>query len=238
MPLRIIKTLKLNAETNPSELFYLRFNVDNDNIVHKNTANNIYFILKQKRYNRRKLINNRFKFITDESGSKVSPTKQKYSYKPALFNKLIFNNAEEDYTRKYRMLKKSKVRFDETSVLYNKRLLRTSKTLVLPAHVNITAITNSYDVIHSWFIPGLGLKMDCIPGRATHHTFFIDNVGFYYGQCAEVCGRYHHHMPIRICALPFEHFLVWWHSFGLPKVIFSNLKKKNTQGYGFRKFTW
>jgi heme/copper-type cytochrome/quinol oxidase subunit 2 len=59
-------------------------------------------------------------------------------------------------------------------------MLRTRRTLVLPAHVNITAITNSYDVIHSWFIPGLGLKMDCIPGRATHHTFYIDNVGFYY----------------------------------------------------------
>ena len=62
--------------------------------------------------------------------------------------------------------------------------------------------------MHSWFIPGLGLKFDCIPGRATHHTFYIDNVGFYYGQCAEICGRYHHHMPIKICALPFEHFII------------------------------
>ncbi|MBL7934610.1 MAG: hypothetical protein JNM51_02230 [Bacteroidia bacterium] len=50
--------------------------------------------------------------------------------------------------------------------------------------------------------------MDCVPGRSTHHTFYIDNIGFYYGQCAEICGRYHHHMPIRLCALPFEHFVV------------------------------
>jgi len=90
-----------------------------------------------------------------------------------------------------------------------RRLLRTKRTLVLPAHVNLTVITNSYDVVHSWFIPGLGLKMDCVPGRSTHHTFYIDNIGFYYGQCAEICGRYHHHMPIRLCALPFEHFVVW-----------------------------
>lgn len=90
-----------------------------------------------------------------------------------------------------------------------RRLLRTKRTLVLPAHVNITVITNSYDVVHSWFIPGLGLKMDCVPGRSTHHSFYIDNVGFYYGQCAEICGRYHHHMPIRICALPFEQFFAW-----------------------------
>jgi heme/copper-type cytochrome/quinol oxidase subunit 2 len=97
-------------------------------------------------------------------------------------------------------------------------LLRTKRTLVLPAHINITVITNSYDVVHSWFIPGLGLKMDCVPGRSTHHSFYIDNVGFYYGQCAEICGRYHHHMPIRLCALPFEQFLVWWQRRGVRRI--------------------
>jgi heme/copper-type cytochrome/quinol oxidase subunit 2 len=90
----------------------------------------------------------------------------------------------------------------------NKRLLRVKRTLVLPTNVNITFITNSFDVIHSWYVPGLGLKMDCVPGRSTHHNIHIDKVGFYYGQCAEICGRYHHHMPIRVCALNFNHFLV------------------------------
>ena len=99
-----------------------------------------------------------------------------------------------------------------------RRLLRTKRTLVLPAHVNLTVITNSYDVVHSWFVPGLGLKMDCVPGRSTHHTFYIDNIGFYYGQCAEICGRYHHHMPIRLCALPFEHFVVWWQAKGVARM--------------------
>lgn len=99
-----------------------------------------------------------------------------------------------------------------------RRLLRTKRTLVLPAHVNLTLITNSYDVVHSWFVPGLGLKIDCVPGRSTHHTFYIDNIGFYYGQCAEICGRYHHHMPIRLCALPFEHFVVWWQSKGAARM--------------------
>lgn len=99
-----------------------------------------------------------------------------------------------------------------------RRLLRTKRTLVLPAHINLTVITNSYDVVHSWFIPGLGLKLDCVPGRSTHHTFYIDNIGFYYGQCAEICGRYHHHMPIRLCALPFEQFVVWWQSKGMPRL--------------------
>lgn len=98
-----------------------------------------------------------------------------------------------------------------------RRLLRTKRILVLPAHVNITVVTNSNDVVHSWFIPGLGIKLDCVPGRSTHHTFYIDNVGLYYGQCAEICGRYHHHMPIRLCALPFEQFLVWWQRKGLRR---------------------
>ena len=121
--------------------------------------------------------------------------------------------------RKYKLFKLSKKKTDVNNLNINRRMLRTRRTLVLPAHVNLTAVTNSFDVIHSWFVPGLGLKMDCIPGRSTHHTFFIDNVGFYYGQCAEVCGRYHHHMPIRICALPFDHFLLWWHHFGARRFL-------------------
>jgi heme/copper-type cytochrome/quinol oxidase subunit 2 len=98
---------------------------------------------------------------------------------------------------------------------------------VLPSHVNLTIITNSYDVVHSWFVPGLGLKLDCVPGRSTHHTFYIDNIGFYYGQCAEICGRYHHHMPIRLCALSFNHFVVWWQAKGLARMNRTNLIKKN-----------
>ena len=91
----------------------------------------------------------------------------------------------------------------------NTRLLKTNVMLVLPTDIYINIITNSFDVIHSWFIPGLGFKMDCIPGRSTHHTLFIDQPGIYYGQCAEVCGRLHHHMPIRLCAIQFEHFFLW-----------------------------
>lgn len=119
----------------------------------------------------------------------------------------------------YSSLKLNKKRSEVLSVNLARRLLRTKRTLVLPAHVNITVITNSYDVVHSWFIPGLGLKLDCVPGRSTHHTLYVDNVGFYYGQCAEICGRYHHHMPIRVCAIPFEQFLVWWHTKGLPRTL-------------------
>lgn len=122
-------------------------------------------------------------------------------------------------TFNYRIATKiNRHRSELVPVTLARRLLRTKRTLVLPAHVNLTLITNSYDVVHSWFVPGLGLKIDCVPGRSTHHTFYIDNVGFYYGQCAEICGRYHHHMPIRLCALPFEHFVAWWQSKGVARM--------------------
>jgi heme/copper-type cytochrome/quinol oxidase subunit 2 len=108
----------------------------------------------------------------------------------------------------------------------------------MPIEIRLHIVASSRDVIHSWAVPSAGIKIDCVPGRSTHHTFFVDNVGFYYGQCAEICGRYHHHMPIRICALPFEHFLVWWYSFGLPKLLYTKQKRRIETTYGFNKYVW
>jgi hypothetical protein len=45
-------------------------------------------------------------------------------------------------------------------------------------------------------------------------------------------------MPIRIVALPFEHFLVWWHTFGLPRYMFTSSKKNMSNYYSFRKYVW
>ena len=127
----------------------------------------------------------------------------------------------------YNSVKNNKHKNELIPVTLARRLLRTKRTLVLPVHINITLITNSYDVVHSWFVPGLGLKIDCVPGRSTHHSLYIDNVGFYYGQCAEICGRYHHHMPIRVCALPYDHFMLWWQTKGLPRMYRSDLVSSN-----------
>jgi heme/copper-type cytochrome/quinol oxidase subunit 2 len=222
--------------TNVIELFRFRYDEQNEEVKHKVVPHTTTLAMKQKRYKRRKFIYPRYRAIREENGK---PTKLvKYSGKPMLFENSYIVEADRSPTKQYNYFKKKKDRPELMSVGVSRRMLRTKRTLVLPAHVNITAITNSYDVIHSWFIPGLGLKMDCIPGRSTHHTFFIDNVGFYYGQCAEVCGRFHHHMPIRICALPFEHFLIWWHSFGLPKLLFTVNRKNSQNYYGTRKFVW
>ena len=230
--LRFVK-YPVSSDTENFNLFKLRFNDSESQLKHKVVPNTTYLTLKQKRYKRRKKIPLFTKTFKNEFG-----VKQKYSGKLFLKDNSILIDNLGDSTRQYRMMKKNKIRQDCVPVVQSKRMLRVKRTLVLPSHVNITAITNSYDVCHSWFIPGLGLKLDCVPGRATHHTFYVDNVGFYYGQCAEICGRYHHHMPIRVCALPFEHFLVWWHSFGIPKLLFSKRERKYETYYAFRKFVW
>jgi len=242
-PIRLIKNplLSDNFSEQDLELFRLRFNEESSSIQHKILPHTTYLTIKQKRYKRKKNIVDTKKFFHDENEGKTK--RVRFSYKPLLLNNSIFEdtlNKEQTYnpTRQYRMLKKNKNRSEVFSVVTNRRMLRTKRTLVIPAHVNITIISNSYDVVHSWWIPALGIKIDCVPGRSTHHTFFVDNVGFYYGQCAEICGRYHHHMPIRICALPFEHFLVWWYSFGLPKLLFTKPKRRIESIYGFRKYTW
>lgn len=235
LPIRLIK-LDLKYDDVSKSFFRVRYNSGNSNIQTKNVPNTTYMSIKQKRYERKKTIMPVTKYYKDSLGNKTK--KIKYSGKTILLNNSIFEDYINDATSYYRMMKKNKKRSEIINVNLSRRILRTKRTLVLPAHTNITLITNSFDIVHSWFIPGLGIKLDCVPGRSTHHTFYIDNVGFYYGQCAEICGRYHHHMPIRVCALPFEHFLVWWHSFGLPKLIYTNSQKKYETYYSFRKYIW
>lgn len=93
------------------------------------------------------------------------------------------------------------------------RLLTTNTIIILPTQINIMVITNSYDVVHSWFVPGIGIKFDCVPGRSTHHHLYFEKPGIYYGQCAEVCGRSHHHMPIKLIVIKMESYIIWWYYF-------------------------
>lgn len=241
-PIRVLKCPNtdfffINSTTDNIELLRFRFNEKKPTLANKPIRPTLYLTFKQKRYNQRTNISKKTTIFFDKDSNK----QQTYSGNPFLKDLSIIEENYGNPTRQYRMVKKAKTRVDSTRVGTWNRLLRSRRVLVLPAHVNITVITNSFDIVHSWHIPGLGLKMDCLPGRATHHTMYIDNVGLYYGQCAEICGRYHHHMPIRVCALPFEHFLVWWHTFGLPKFLFPADKNKvgvSANKYFARKFAW
>jgi heme/copper-type cytochrome/quinol oxidase subunit 2 len=71
-------------------------------------------------------------------------------------------------------------------------------------------LATAEDVTHSWALPSLGLKLDCVPGRLYVSFLHLNREGVYYGQCSELCGWNHYNMPIVLYALAYEHFLMWW----------------------------
>ena len=89
------------------------------------------------------------------------------------------------------------------------RLLATDEAVVLPVGAKIRLLTTADDVIHSWAIPSLGVKMDSVPGRVNETWFQINREGTYYGQCSELCGTLHGFMPIMIEAVSQEEFDAW-----------------------------
>lgn len=89
------------------------------------------------------------------------------------------------------------------------RLLETDNRVVLPANTNIKVQVTASDVLHSWAMPSLGVKIDAVPGRLNEVWIHINEPGVYYGQCSEICGVMHGFMPITIEAVPPEEFVAW-----------------------------
>lgn len=90
-----------------------------------------------------------------------------------------------------------------------KRLLETDNRLVLPVDTNIRILVTAADVLHSWAVPALGIKMDAVPGRLNETWVRIEKEGVYYGQCSELCGTGHGFMPITIEAVSKKDFEKW-----------------------------
>jgi len=88
-------------------------------------------------------------------------------------------------------------------------LLEVDKPLVLPVHRKIRFLVTSNDVIHSWWVPALGVKRDAIPGYMHEAWARIEKPGVYRGQCAELCGINHGFMPIVVQAVNDEEFAQW-----------------------------
>nr|YP_009494678.1 cytochrome c oxidase subunit II [Bathyraja griseocauda]AWO66471.1 cytochrome c oxidase subunit II [Bathyraja griseocauda] len=89
------------------------------------------------------------------------------------------------------------------------RLLETDHRMVVPMESPIRVLVTAEDVLHSWAVPALGVKMDAVPGRLNQTAFIISRPGVYYGQCSEICGANHSFMPIVVEAVPLEHFENW-----------------------------
>jgi cytochrome c oxidase subunit 2 len=89
------------------------------------------------------------------------------------------------------------------------RNLEVDEPLVVPVGKTVRVITNGVDVIHSFFVPSLGVQKYTIPGRALETWFRADRPGTFYGQCNQICGVNHWFMPIQVRAVPEAEFEAW-----------------------------
>nr|QZZ18217.1 cytochrome c oxidase subunit II [Hasora schoenherr] len=89
------------------------------------------------------------------------------------------------------------------------RLLDVDNRISLPMNNQIRILVTATDVIHSWTIPSLGVKVDANPGRLNQTNFFINRPGIFYGQCSEICGANHSFMPIVIESISIKNFINW-----------------------------
>lgn len=105
------------------------------------------------------------------------------------------------------------------------RLLETTNPVVLPVDTGIKVLITADDVIHSWAIPALGVKMDAVPGRLNQVFLKINRLGHFYGQCSEICGVNHGFMPISIYSVELDDFFRYVNF--VTKSIYNNMYLKH-----------
>nr|QKV48760.1 cytochrome c oxidase subunit II [Parathailocyba orla] len=112
-----------------------------------------------------------------------------------------------------------KIEFDSymkpSNELDNKefRLLETDNKLIIPYNSKTRILMTSADVIHSWTIPAMGIKIDASPGRINQGNMNNTRPGLYYGQCSEICGANHSFMPIMLESININSFIKWIKSY-------------------------
>ena len=89
------------------------------------------------------------------------------------------------------------------------RLLEVDHRVVLPLIVEVRILISSADVIHSWTVPSLGIKVDAVPGRLNQLGFVCNRPGIFYGQCREICGANHSFIPISVEVVDSNSFISW-----------------------------
>jgi cytochrome c oxidase subunit 2 len=89
------------------------------------------------------------------------------------------------------------------------RNLEVDNPLVIPVGANVRVLSTGQDVIHSFFVPSLGVQRYSIPGRTLETWMRADRPGTFYGQCNQICGVNHWFMPIVVRAVPQAEFEAW-----------------------------
>lgn len=114
-------------------------------------------------------------------------------------NNSLQNNLEL-YKNQYRPMRKG---------ITNMIRLHATGAVAMPIEIRLQILASSKDVIHSWAIPSAGIKIDCVPGYSSHKVIIFLVSGIFWGQCMEVCGRYHHWMPIVVYFMKRDLFFLW-----------------------------
>ena len=89
------------------------------------------------------------------------------------------------------------------------RLLDTNISIILPQFLSTQLLVSSEDVLHTWNIPRIGIKVDAVPGRINRLGVSALRSGVFYGQCSEICGAYHSFMPIKLEVTDLLNFNAW-----------------------------
>lgn len=139
--------------------------------------------------------------ITNTSLNLTSVTNYLFFY---LFN--TNNNSSE--LGNNRQLYKSQFRPMKKGVTNMIRLHATS-AIAMPIEIRLHILASSKDIIHSWSIPSAGIKIDCVPGYSSHRIAIFLVTGIFWGQCMEICGRFHHWMPIIVYFMKRDLFFLW-----------------------------
>nr|YP_010725868.1 cytochrome c oxidase subunit II [Nihonogomphus semanticus]WDY83470.1 cytochrome c oxidase subunit 2 [Nihonogomphus semanticus] len=107
------------------------------------------------------------------------------------------------------------IEFDSYMIPYKEtesngfRLLEVDNRTVLPMQTQVRMLVTAADVLHSWTVPTLGVKVDATPGRLNQTSFFTNRPGLFFGQCSEICGANHSFMPIMIESVTTKSFINW-----------------------------
>lgn len=88
-------------------------------------------------------------------------------------------------------------------------LLAVDNPVVVPVNKKVRVQLTGADVIHSWAVPSFGVKTDTVPGRLNETWFMAEKEGIYYGQCSELCGKFHGFMPIQVHVVSDEVYAQW-----------------------------
>jgi cytochrome c oxidase subunit 2 len=92
---------------------------------------------------------------------------------------------------------------------FDAKLPYSYQQMVVPDHTTVVLVIQSIDVIHSWWVPSLGGKVDAVPGYTTYTWFKALHTGLFHGQCAQLCGRQHAFMTAQVKVVPPAQYRTW-----------------------------